>query len=449
MRISGKKVALGLGIAIGAVVLLSTVALVLLYLSRTDYYFLSAHPQPQTQPPDVVWSQRLGSEYGEPYQISNGEPIDCSPAVGDDGVVYAITGGGSLNGTWRGQVVQNFSTAMLTAVNRDGKKLWEQMLGNDEDSQGDANDRSISTSPAIADDRSIFVVRLDGVVLALNPDGSRKWQTQIKPSNMPSSIGQGHAPPAIASDGTSYWPGKTLVALRADGTRLWEFPGEENFYAVSIVRDGTIYARTANSLYALHLDGTPIWRYPLASVPCQDCTPALDAEGNIYVASGTNLTVIRPDGTMSWELRGTKENAYEGTPLIGADGTIYASHGAGLDALRPNGKLKWSFAVWHEGQNFPAALGADGTVYVKGNRIRALGTDGQLKWQVSGKSANPIPWFTPVEPSSYLWATALAPDGKLYIGDHLGSLSLFALSQGLAKAPWPMPAHDARNTSRQ
>jgi outer membrane protein assembly factor BamB len=451
VKTSRKKIALGLGITAGVVVLLYTVVIALVYFAKTGSYIVGPHPEPQTNAPNATWSQRLGADYGGIYQASQNEAVDSSPAIGDDGLVYVVTGGGSLSGTWRGQLVENFSTAMLTAVDGNGKKLWEFMPGNAESSQGDANNRAISTSPAIAGDRTIFIVRLDGVVLAFNPDGTKKWQGQIKPSPMPSSMGQVHAPPAIASDGTSYWPGNALVAFGADGIKLWEFaPGEPNFYAVSISRDGTIYARTANSIYAVRADGTQIWKHSLAAVqPCQDCTPALDAEGNIYVTAGRNLTVINPDGTLRWELCGTKQDEYQGTPLIGADGTIYVSHGADLDALRPDGKLKWSFAMWHEGQNFPAALGADGTIYVKGNRFRALTADGQLKWQVTGRSDSPSPWFTPVDPSAYLWSVALAADGKLYLGDHLGSLAQILLSHGLAQAPWPMPAHDARNTSHQ
>jgi hypothetical protein len=443
MKASIRRLVLGLSIAAAAAALASGGLIAALWLQRTDYYAFSPHPSPRSGPPHATWTQRLSSD----PEIPTVEPVESSPAVDDHGTVYVVTGGGTMSGTWRGHAVNNFSTAMLTALDRDGRKVWEIMPGNDREWDGDANYPFISTSPIVADDGTIFIVWVNGDVMALNPDGTAKWEHRLRPASMPTSTGWVHAPPAIASDGTSYWPGKVVTALGPDGALPWQFiPSEQNFYAVSIARDGTIYARTARLLYAIRPDRTELWHVALpGGLPCQDCTPALDAEGNIHVTAGGRLVVIAPNGRVRW----AKEGGYNGTPLIGADGTIYVACGAALVALGSDGALKWRFETWHEGQNVPAALGEDGTVYVKGTRLRALSADGALEWQITASSGVPNPWFTPVDPNAYVWAAALGGNGRLYTGTQQGLLSSYSLAHGLAHAPWPMPSHDARHTARQ
>ncbi len=416
------------------------------WLVRTDYYVLSAHPQPVTPPPVTQWSAHIEGSGGI---NPNAVEISANPAVGKDGTIYVAAGGGVMSGTWRGRMVTNFSTVTLTAFDSAGKKMWEFMPGGDKEWDGPTAAPFVSTAPAIADDGTILVATANGDVFALNPDGSTKWEYQTQPASMPSSMGWVHAPPAIAVDGTSYWPGKVLTAISPSGSPRWRFTPEPNFYGVSIGRDGTIYARTATTLYALHSDGTQVWKVALPAALCQDCIPALDAEGSIYVTARGTLLAIRPDGTLRWERRGTPhDDAYEGTPLIGADGTAYVAYGPSLAAVASDGKLKWKFSSWHEPENTPSALGADGTIYVAGTRFRALSHDGRLQWQFTGQSApGQLPWFQPVDASQFLSAAVLTGQGRLYVGDH-GQLVERDVRPGLATGAWPMPAHDARNTAR-
>ena len=66
-------------------------------------------------------------------------------------------------------------------------------------------------------------------------------------------------------------------------------------------------------------------------------------------------------------------------PAVGADGTIYVKGEDRLYALSPEGARKWSYRVFNP--NGSPIIGNDGTVYVGGGYgFYAINPDGTLKW---------------------------------------------------------------------
>jgi outer membrane protein assembly factor BamB len=76
-----------------------------------------------------------------------------------------------------------------------------------------------------------------------------------------------------------------------------------------------------------------------------------------------------------------------GAPNLGTDGTVYASLTGGIAGVCPNGIQR--FVLLTTGSLYSAAQASDGTLYVGGDDrlLRALQSDGKLKWAFSAAGA--------------------------------------------------------------
>jgi len=275
----------------------------------------------------------------------------------------------------------------LYAINADGSKKWACATG-----------RRIDSSPAIGADGTIYVGSEGIALCAINPDGTQKWAKTIGVnSNEVSS-------PAVGTDGTIYigayinganynqYTGK-LFAFSPDGTQKWAYTiGNLDYYLVvfspAVGTDGTIYVGAGdNNLYAINPDGTQKWCYPCGSAIGSD--PSIGADGTIYVGLQSGLLAINTNGKQKWAY-------YPGswiaaTPAIGADGTIYDGSRDDFFALNPDGTVKWKLKGG-AGFNSPA-IGADGTIYYGQNDLYAISPNGTKKWAITageGISSSPV-----------------------------------------------------------
>src|SRR5208282_2478397 len=107
-------------------------------------------------------------------------------------------------------------------------------------------------SPAVAPDGTIYQATFEGCLLAVTPEGGKKWTFQIN-SEIKSS-------PAIAADGTIYFGShdRHFYALNPAGAKKWDFAtGGQIGSSPAIGADGTIYFSSADgNFYALRPDGT-------------------------------------------------------------------------------------------------------------------------------------------------------------------------------------------------
>jgi outer membrane protein assembly factor BamB len=175
----------------------------------------------------------------------------------------------------------------------------------------------IDSSPAIANDGTIYFGSWDRNFYALTPDGRLKWQ--FATSNLITTA------PAIAADGTIYFGShdKTFYALTPDGRLKWKYlTGGEIDVSPTIAGDGTVYfGSTDGNLHALHPDGTALWRLHTSSYTASP--PVLDREGNLYLAASQSHISVTADGKLRWQ-HGT-DVPMDMAELVSGNGRIYGS----------------------------------------------------------------------------------------------------------------------------
>jgi outer membrane protein assembly factor BamB len=324
-------------------------------------------------------------------------------------------------------------------------------------------------SVARADDGTVYLGTTDGsggVVVALNPDGSKRW-----------SLHSGNYAPAlmlgtggtlyVGSDGFSYSSGK-LYALNPDGTQRWVFSTGSQLSTPTQAEDGTIYVLGAGQLFAVDASNAT-QKWVLAVNANSDSIPVVANDGTILVNSYQGTVAVNPDGSRRWTLNsvsGAPAIASDGSllfggsqslqsvnvdgsvlwsvpgsfssPIIGRDGTIYTNGYSGLTAFNPDGSQKWSSQSY---AGSPQAIGSDGTIYTSdGNRIHAIDSNGVEQWIFAGQSALGT-------------APVIASDGTLYVGtiNRYQTGQLYAISSsslGLANSSWARLNRNNQNNAR-
>ena len=311
------------------------------------------------------------------------KPQEGGITVASDGTIYFGEGPGGT----------------FYALHPNGTLKWKYKTGG-----------IIWSSPAIAEDGTIYVGNWDWKLYAFNPDGTVKWCTSVG--------GDVCSSPAIAPDGTIYLGTMygsnkgDIVAVASNGTLKWRYA--TGYFITSdpaIGDDGTVYIGSGDTyVYAMHPNGTLRWRFKTGAYV--KGPPSIADDGTVYIGSWDGyLYALSPDdGTMLWRCKvgsGTETN-----PSIGPDGTIYVG-GTRLFAVNPNGTLKWELDLGPGRRIFQAcpAVCADGIIYVgteiyetSGGEIVAVNPDGTERWRkyIANDWVDSSP--------------AIAADGTVYIG---------------------------------
>ncbi len=310
----------------------------------------------------------------------------------------------------------------LYAITNWGQEKWSFDTGG-----------GIWSSPAIGPDGTVYFGSYDGYFYALNPDGTLKWRYSTSPVD---------SSPAIATNGTIYvvgWNGY-LFALNPNGTLKWQAPVEAsyNFSSPAIWWDAgagvrVIYAGSGSKLFAYADYGAFFylrWAKELGAF-YQYSSPAVGADGTVYIGTLTiddedSLWAVHPDGSTKWQYVIGREIA--SSPAVAHDGTIYIGEFSGSNdgrmlALNPDGTLKWQYVtngvIWSS-----PALDADGNIYFgttshypgyTRGRIYALRSDGTRKWYYStdgGVDSSPAIGLNPVGGETVVYVGCA--DGSVY-----------------------------------
>lgn len=242
-----------------------------------------------------------GSERWRFVLDEDSSPIYASPALGDDGTVYAA----SQNG-------------VLYALNAQGELKWTFATGG----------MPYIHAPALDQDGTIYVGSSDDSVYAVDPDGTQRWSFDT---------GADVGGVSIGADGTIYAASRSgaLYALRPDGREKWRVvfdgAGDDGVMSLSgpvIAADGTVYVASGDDkLYAVGTDGALRWTFATPQ-PVGDLWAyiTVDAAGTVYLGSKDhNLYAIAPNGSEKWRIR--FGDAVVGYPAISADGLIYVTTG--------------------------------------------------------------------------------------------------------------------------
>lgn len=174
-------------------------------------------------------------------------------------------------------------------------------------------------SPAIGKEGIIYTLDTWGNIVAFNPDGSRRWETSVRPREW------GGVPAIPTGD----------FALGAD----------ETLYAVVY----QLFHNTTTGVFsAIRADGSLKWTIN-ADSSSGFTGASLDTDGYIYVVSvkrgtfggtipgdSSKVIALNPDGTLKWEYKLNETGGeWWSSPVIGLNKTMYITTGSGkLYALR-------------------------------------------------------------------------------------------------------------------
>nr|WP_319374820.1 chitobiase/beta-hexosaminidase C-terminal domain-containing protein [uncultured Methanobacterium sp.] len=214
-----------------------------------------------------------------------------SPVIGADGTIYFITGGG-----------------VLYALNPDGTQKWNY-----------TSNISTRVTPVIGSDGTIYCG-----YFAMYPDGTIKWSK----NTIEGLDGVGGI--AISSDGTLIYSGGyggngVVCAVNPDGSIKWKTTLTSKSATPAIASNGTIYIGTMNGMfYALNSDGNILWNRTIGEVRSRS-SAIIGADGTIYVqtytgySGGNGFYALNPDGTTKWQINLSSMT----TPVIGYNSTLY------------------------------------------------------------------------------------------------------------------------------
>jgi len=344
-------------------------------------------------------------------------PIETSPAIGENGTIYF---GDHKN--------------KFYAIHPNGTLKWKFDAGDPYpiiDMQGYETEKAILSSPAIADDGTIYFTSFSNYLYALNSDGTEKWRYPIH------TYVDVWSSPVISPDGTiyvgsqQYPPGVTkniqyegmLYAINPDGTLKWKFDSGSSGMPASpaIGPDGTVYAAGGaghgelSYTFAFNpTNGAIKWKFKTNL--WQESSPTVGSDGTIYIGSKEGyIHALNPtNGNVIWRYQ--TNDGVSAIPAIGEDGTIYVgSWDATFYALTPDGEELWHFNTPPalEAISTSAAIGSDGIIYFgagSGN-FYALHPNGTEKWRLKASSFSSSP--------------AIGTDGTVYVGGNNGKLYAF------------------------
>jgi outer membrane protein assembly factor BamB len=180
----------------------------------------SPHPGPGPGAAELAWL----------YPALKGLVINQQQTVDDDGTIYFATWG------WVDEEAEDYAHGLLYALNPDGTLKWVYDPGPaDCPLEKTWCYGTIETSPAVGPDGTIYIGRGDGVLRAVNPNGTLKWTFETIPNTK--GRGQIIGSPAVSEDGVIYfgtianllgagYGNNVFYAINPDGTLKWTYPAD-------------------------------------------------------------------------------------------------------------------------------------------------------------------------------------------------------------------------------
>jgi outer membrane protein assembly factor BamB len=307
------------------------------------------------------------------WTFDAGSPIEAAPAVLDDGTIVVATLGGTLYGlspdgsprfradlgdriyssplVLAGTVFVGSDAHRFFGIRPTGTVRWQL------DTDGDADTGAAPTPSGglvFGSGKLLYSTRLDGTVV---------WRAKARRKTFSS--------PAVADDGTVYAGSQDnhVYAIAQDGRLRWRADvGADADSAPAIGDDGTVYIGTdGGSVLALSPeDGSVRWRAKVGGF----VRGALSIGRDGTVLAGTygptpRLVALSPtDGRIRFEFAvpgtGAAEFGIHGGPVEDSSGRLY--FGAQDDcvyALAPGGALLWKWAT-HGDVDAPVVIARPG-----------------------------------------------------------------------------------------
>ncbi len=262
---------------------------------------------------------------------------------------------------------------------------------------------AIESSPAIAQDGTVYVVNQSGILYAVSGDGEVLWHYG---SDIATS-----ASPTLGNSGAIFvGNGKTLQSVQTDGQMAWSLPlgGKVNGGPAQAI-DGSLYVASSDGmLTAVSQGGEKLWE--VADVNGGMSRPAIDGNGVIYIGSSDGLLAINPDGTEKWRF---ETGSYVRTnPAISASGNVVFASSDGLYyAVKPTGEQAWSYDTSGHRVGNPVITGKGISYFVADYHLHALDGNGEEIWKVRVGNSRSTP--------------AIGANGVIYVGSDSDGLKAF------------------------
>lgn len=352
---------------------------------------------------------KLNAEIGnELWRFSAGDVVFGSPTLDSSGNVYF----GALNGR-------------VYSIDDDGNERWSVQTG-------DWVESSAALSP---DESTIYIGSWDNSLYAIDAaTGVVEW-TFVTGSLIFSS-------PAVAQDGRIFFGGADgfVYALSPDGFALWEVYIEGEVDAsLAVGPNGDLYAATSEGSVVCLDDesGDELWAFQVPVEPGAEdrdviiiSSCLIDGEGSLFVGCNNYFlyAIDTTDGSLRWKYETVGE--IEASPTLGIEGNVLVSSRDGyLYSISRTGELDWRTDI---GSNFYTSAVVDeiGRIYVSSfiddtlSYLNLLSPDGTILQRVP---------FTGIIDSS----VAIAPEGRMYLGNNDGNLYAFSNEGRLSNSVWP------------
>jgi len=208
---------------------------------------------------------------------------------------------------------------------------------------------SIKSSPAVAEDGTIYIGGGDGNFYALFPDGKLKWKYTLGGYILSS--------PAIGKDGTIY----VGSGSPDSGSRRRTFTNSTRRVGRHAVTQKEGGSEKTGFFNAFNPDGTVKWRKKTGGWVAS--SPLVTPGGDVIVGCNDGYVYrFTSDGEIKWKFR-TGSKVFS-SPALGDDGTVYIGSGDFcFYAIDSAGNEKWKFRA--ENKFFSsAAVADDGMIYV-------------------------------------------------------------------------------------
>ncbi|HZZ20398.1 MAG TPA: PQQ-binding-like beta-propeller repeat protein [Opitutaceae bacterium] len=295
-----------------------------------------------------------------------------------------------------------------------------------------------TSSAAVAADGTVYAGSTDGNVYAYAEDGTLKWQYTIQGAAGSGTSGNSvSCSTALSAGGVIYTHGSDgkLYAINSDGTLKWMASVAGDSYAApTIAPDGTIYISSDSGVvYAVNPDGTSKWTFtaPVSGEPIYTAA-AIDASGNLYVATlNGNVYSLTAAGALRWTY--AAGNGITSAPAL-ANGSVYfGGYDGNLYSLAASsGAFQWKCAVGSQVRASAPAVDANGTVYIGSydHNIYAVNASGSI-----------VRTFAT---DDYVRSSPVISGNRMYVGSEDHKIYAFDLGVGEAVSDWPMYQFDAK-----
>ena len=240
--------------------------------------------------------------------------VTSAPAVGSDGIVYAMT---------------NKST--LWAVSKNGQSIWSRALCQ-------VFGGGSWPSPAYCDQGLVFAACKGRNVYGVSAErGELLWEFAVNDAVA--------ASPAVGSNGIGYFASNAgwVFAIRPDGQEKWvaSVSGGSGRIAMidaplTVSKENTLYvAPRHGKVYAIAPDGEILWNAAVGGQGTGDRPVAVSSDGRVYAATtARELVGLSSTGQTFMKIA---SSAWMSAPAVGPDDTLYVGMGTKLFALQIDG----------------------------------------------------------------------------------------------------------------